>query len=71
MPAKKNKKQSGGLDQATKVLAMQAILLAIIAGIVLYGVLKMVQLRDDVDNMIAQQLLTPAHQQIPKVTPKQ
>lgn len=56
MPTKKKKKQQKAVGQDNNLLAMQAVLLAIIAGVVLFGILKMVQLRDEVDSMLAREL---------------
>lgn len=71
MPAKKKAtkktKSTVSVQTETNLIAMQGILLAIIAGVVLYGILKMVQLRDEVDLMIMQQLAQPTTQQ-PVVT---
>jgi hypothetical protein len=62
MPASKKKKQQKGVSQENNLLAMQAVLLAIVAGVVLFGVLKMVQLRDEVDSMLARELANPIHE---------
>lgn len=69
MPAKKKASKKTQVDQQTKLIAMQGICLAIIAGVVLFGVLRMVQLRDSVDAMIMQQLATPPVQVQPTAAP--
>jgi xanthine/uracil permease len=65
MPASKKKKQQKGVSQENNLLAMQAVLLAIVAGVVLFGILKMVQFRDEVDSMIARELATSIHEAQP------
>ncbi|OGV95618.1 hypothetical protein A2W24_07010 [Microgenomates group bacterium RBG_16_45_19] len=65
MPAKKKAKKSTTVEKETRLIAIQGILLAVIAGVVLFGILKMVQLRDNVDALLMQQLAAPQVQTLP------
>jgi len=64
MPAKKKAQKKSSADEQTKLIAMQGVLLAIIGAVVLFGILKMVQLRDTVDAAITQQMMAPTKVQV-------
>ena len=69
MPKKKVTKKPSTTTDATKVLAMQAMLLAFIGAVVLFGIIKMVQLRDAVDASLAREVIRPTSQTVVKPSP--
>jgi hypothetical protein len=62
MPAKKKAVKKTVDEQQNKKIAMQGMVLAILAGIVLFSLIRMAQFRDEVDARLMQELATPVQQ---------
>ena len=63
MPAKKKTSKKTTDEKQNQLLAMQGIALAIMGGVIIFAVVRLAQFRDQVDAMIAQQMLAPTAQQ--------
>lgn len=69
MPAKKKAVKKSTDEQQDKKIAMQGIMLAILAGIVLFSLVKMAQFRDEVDAKLMNELAAPVQTVVPSEAP--
>lgn len=56
-------------EQQNRLISIQGIGLAVLAGVVIFALIRLAQFRDQVDAMLMQQMAAPTVQTLPAATP--